>query len=248
MHAARYLKAITGLIASFENQELEAVHQAAKIAADAVLAGARLHHFDTGHMKQEPIRRAGGLLGLHHLEMRLEVDHILPAGRKAKLTTMEQQYFYDREELADLLLEKSHVEAGDVLIQVSNSGKEPFTVGVGAGAKKRGLKLVVLTSMEFSKAVESKHSSGKKLFEIADAVIDLRAPMGDAVFDIPGIGTPVGATSGVMTAVALWALMSEITGILADAGQPPAVYRSVNLPGGFEFNRGQQELYEERGF
>ncbi len=248
MHAARYLEAITKLIACFEEHEMEAIKKAALIAAEAVEKGGKLHHFDTGHMKQEPIRRAGGLLGLHHLELRIEADHILPAGRDAELTVMEQQYFYDREELADFLLDKSHVKAGDVLIQVSNSGKEAFTVGVGAGAKARGLQLIVLSSLAFSKSVEPRHSSGKRLFEIADAVIDLRAPLGDAVLEIPGVGTKVGATSGVMTAVALWALMCEITGLLAEKGMAPAVYRSVNMPGGFDFNREQQKLYEERGF
>jgi uncharacterized phosphosugar-binding protein len=248
MHAARYLDVITKLIAKFQENELEATHAAALLAAEAVLAGGRLHHFDTGHMKKEPIRRAGGLLGLHPLELLIEAFHVLPSGRKAELSTMEQQYFYDREDFAPFLLDKSHVKEGDVLIQVSNSGKEPFTVGVGVEAKKRGLKLIALTSLEFSKGVKSKHSSGKRLFEIADAVVDLCAPFGDAVLDMPGVDTKVGATSGVMTAVALWALMTEITGILADRGQPPAIYRSVNMPDGFEFNRTQRALYEKRGF
>lgn len=248
MHAARYLDIITKLIATFENNELEATHAAANMAAEAVLAGGRLHHFDTGHMRKEPVRRAGGLLGLHLLELEVKAHHVLPAGRDAELSIMEQEYFYDREDFAPFLLDKSHVKEGDVLIQVSNSGKEPFTVGVGVEAKKRGLKVIALTSLDFSKQVESKHSSGKRLFEIADVVVDLCAPFGDAVLDVPGVDTQVGATSGVMTAVALWALMTEITGVLADKGHPPAVYRSVNMPGGFEFNRSQKALYDERGF
>ena len=248
MYAKRYIEEIDALTRSFAAEELDAVRRAAGLAVDAVLADGRLHHFDTGHMKREPIRRAGGLLALHHLELSMQVEHLLPAGREARLTAMEQEYFYDREDLAALLLDKSHVEAGDVLIQVSNSGKEPFTVGVALEARKRGLKVIALTSLAFSRSVASRHSSGQKLFEVADAVIDLHAPASDAVLKIDGIDTPVGATSGVMTAVALWCLMCETAGQLAEKGQPPAVYRSVNLPNGFPFNREQQKLYEERGF
>ena len=161
--------------------------------------------------------------------------------------SLKQRYFYDREDLSTLLLDKSHLREGDVLIQVSNSGKEPYTVGVGLGARERGVKLIALTSVDFSSQLEAAHSSGKRLFEIADEVIDMGSPFGDAVIDVEGMETPVGATSGVMTAIALWALMVEITGALVEAGIKPAVYRSVNLPDGFKFNSQQEELYRSRG-
>ena len=130
---------------------------------------------------------------------------------------------------------------------MSNSGKEPFTVGVGIEAKARGVGLIALTSVEFSRELEPRHSSGKRLFEIADQVVDMRSPSGDAVLEVEGIDTPVGPSSGVLTAVSLWALLSEITGRLAAEGLPPAVYRSVNMPDGFEFNQKMDALYRERG-
>ena len=248
MYAERYLEAIRGLIEDFAENEPQGILLATEAVAKALSNGARLHHFDTGHMREEPLRRAGGLFGLHKMELKVEAEHPLPPGREPMLTPLRQRYFYDREELAGLLLDKSHLRDGDVLLQVSNSGKEAFTVGVGAEAKKRGALLVVFTSLDFSKKLESKHSSGKKLYEIADHVIDLHAPFGDALLEIEGIDTPVGASSGVMTAVALWSFMSELTALLSSQGHPPAVYRSVNMPDGFAFNEKQQKLYEQRGF
>jgi uncharacterized phosphosugar-binding protein len=243
----KYLDEVLGLVREFRDAAGPELAAAAQLAADSVASGGALHHFDTGHMKQEPIRRAGGFLGLHHLELHLEAEHPLPPGRESSRSAIAQRYFYDREDLAPLLVEKSHMRDGDVLIQVSNSGKEPFTVGVGIEAQKLGVKLIALTSVEFSRELAAKHSSGRKLFEVADAVVDMRSPPGDAILTIPGIRTPVGATSGVMTAVALWALNCEIAGALAERGIEPAIYRSVNMPDGFEFNAEMERLYRKRG-
>ncbi|MEE9391930.1 MAG: sugar isomerase domain-containing protein [Planctomycetota bacterium] len=247
MLGLKYLSDIGSLIEDFASREGEALTRAATIAADCVAEKGAMHHFDTGHMKEEPIRRAGGFLGLHHLELRVEAEHRLPPGREASLDLIRQKYFYDREDLAALLLDKSHVRRGDVLIQVSNSGKEPFTVGVGLEAKKRGLKLIVLTSVAFSKTLEPRHSSGKRLFEVADAVVDMGSPFGDALIEINGLDAKVGASSGVLTAVALWSLMVEIAEALVARGLKPAIYKSVNLPEGFQFNAEQERLYHERG-
>ena len=246
MYAQQYIEEIEGLLEQFKGQS-EAIAAAANATADRLKAGARMHHFDTGHMKEEPIRRAGGFLALHHLELKFEVEHALPAGRSAERGPMQQRYFYDREELAPLLVEKSHIQSGDVLIQVSNSGKEPFTVGVAVEAKARGAMVIGLTSVEFSKGLKSGHSSGKRLFEVAEHVIDMSSPFGDAVVDVEGLDTPVGASSGVMTGVALWALMSEIAGACTSLGLKPSIYRSVNLPGGFEHNREMEKAYDSTG-
>lgn len=247
MSSEQYLEGVSDLVTRFRESQAGALREAAAMAADAVVAGGSLHHFDTGHCRYEPIRRAGGLIALHHIEVALEVEHALPPRAADGRTEMRRQYFYDREELAPIVLDKSHLREGDVLIQVSNSGKEPFTVGVGAEARRRGAKLIALTSVEFSRGLAAAHSSGRRLFEIADAVIDLGSPPGDAIIDAPGVGTPVGPTSGVLTTVALWALTCQIVAELTDRGVTPSVYRSVNEPDGFEFNTRAEERYRSEG-
>lgn len=247
MSSEKYLAGITELVERFRRTQSDAVQRAAALCAEAVAAGGSLHHFDTGHCRHEPIRRAGGLIALHPIEVTLEVEHALPPRASDDRTEMRRQYFYDREELAPIVLDKSHVRDGDVLIQVSNSGKEAFTVGVGAEARARGAKLVALTSVEFSSGLAARHSSGKRLFEIADAVVDLGSPPGDAIVEAAGIGTPVGATSGVLTTVALWSLTCQIVEELVARGVTPSVYRSVNEPDGFAFNSEAEARYRREG-
>ena len=48
-----------------------------------------------------------------------------------------------------------------------------------------------MTSLEHTKRVTPKHPSGKRLYEVADVVLDNRAPFGDSTLEFPG-GIPVG--------------------------------------------------------
>ncbi len=247
MLSDQYIDGVSALIANFRAPQGPAPAAGAELSAVAVACGGALHHFDTGHCRYEPIRRAGGLIGLHHIEVELGVEHAVPPLREDDRTVMRQQYFYDREELAPIVLDKSNVREGDVLIQVSNSGKEPFTVGVGLEAQARGAKLVALTSVEFSMGLEPAHSSGRRLCEAADVVIDMGSPPGDAILDVEGVGTRVGPTSGVLTTVALWSLTCQIVEEMTARGINPSIYRSVNEPDGFAFNQEAEAQYRRQG-
>lgn len=50
-----------------------------------------------------------------------------------------------------------------------------------------GAKIIVLTNMDYSTKVESRHPSGKKLYEIGDVVIDNCGNYGDAVLEVDGL-------------------------------------------------------------
>ena len=63
--------------------------------------------------------------------------------------------------------------------------------------KSHDVKIIALTSMDYSSNVESAHPSGKKLYEIADLVIDNCAPLGDAMMDIEGIPVKFAPASGL---------------------------------------------------
>jgi uncharacterized phosphosugar-binding protein len=218
---------------------------AAALTADRLAAGGRLHHFDTGHTAREPVRRAGGLVGLHSIEAAWELKHPLPPGREGK--GLLQDYYYDNEAMGRMAAERSHVAAGDVLWLVSNSGKEPFPVALALGAQAAGCAVVAVTCVAFSKSVEARHSSGRRLFEVADRVVDTRGPVGDAALDVPGLSTPVGPLSGLLNVAAVWALEAETIEALLARGIVPAVYRSVNLPDGFAHNLEAERRYRERG-
>ena len=137
--------------------------------------------------------------------------------------------------------------AGDVFWLVSNSGKEPFPVALALGAKERGCAVVAVTSVAFSKSVPARHSSGKRVFEVADLVVDTRGPLGDAAVEAAGLSTPIAPLSGLLNVAAVWALEAATIEALLARGIRPAVYRSVNLPDGFAFNERAERECRERG-
>ncbi|WP_236911772.1 SIS domain-containing protein [Clostridium sp. Cult1] len=62
---------------------------------------------------------------------------------------------------------------GDIIVIVSNSGRNAVPVEMAMLAKEKGIYVIALTSLKHSQSVESRHESGKRLFELADLVIDM---------------------------------------------------------------------------
>jgi uncharacterized phosphosugar-binding protein len=222
-----------------------AVRAAGAFTAERIAAGGRLHHFDTGHTAREPVRRAGGFVGLHAIEASWDLVHPTPPGREPP--GLSASYWYDNEEMGRMVAARANLAAGDVLWLVSNSGKEPFPVALALGAQARGCAVVAVTSVAFSRSLAPRHASGKRLFEIADRVVDTGAPPGDAAIAVEGVRTPICPLSGLLNTATVWALVAATTDALVARGIEPAIYRSVNLPDGFAFNAEAERRYRERG-
>ncbi len=102
-----------------------------------------------------------------------------------------------------------------------------------------------MTSLEHTNAVTPKHNSGKRLSEIADVVIDNRAPYGDATIAL-GDGLSAGAISSITAAYIAQLLTLGTAQRLRDAGEVPPLYVSANVPGGDEHNDALKAQYGER--
>jgi uncharacterized phosphosugar-binding protein len=95
--------------------------------------------------------------------------------------------------------------------------------------------------------VESTHTSGKRLFEMAEVAIDNCGVVGDGALDMEGLDTGVAPTSGVAFCYIIWAVVSEAVAQMQARGLKPHVYRSVNLPDGEQFNARAEAEYRETG-
>lgn len=124
---------------------------------------------------------------------------------------------------------------------ISNSGRNPVPVEMALEAKEIGIPVIALTSMEHSKSTASRHACGKRLFEIADIVIDNGSPKGDAGFRIENLDTPIGATSSAVGILILQALIARTVDILVQKGHQPPVFQSSNVDGSDEYN---EELFD----
>ena len=72
----------------------------------------------------------------------------------------------------------------DIFIIISNSGRNAMPIEIAMLAKEKGLKVIAITSIEQSKKYPSRHSSRKKLYDLADIVIDNCVPSGDGMLNI----------------------------------------------------------------
>ena len=76
------------------------------------------------------------------------------------------------------------------------------------------------------------HTSAPRLHELATVVIDNGGAVGDAAVDIAGLGSRVSATSTVVGATILNAVMAEAIQLSVDAGVIPDIYESSNTSSG----------------
>lgn len=237
----RYSEAVHQLLDKVLETQREAIDKAAEMITDAVEKGANVHVFDTGHIvNSELINRAGGLALLKQLKYTLTIeDPVREIDRKGVVQ--------DLEGLGKLVLTSSKAAPGDVVIIGSVSGKTTNVIDIALAAKEMGLQVIALTSLTYSSAVKSDHSSGKHLYEIGDVVIDNCAPKGDAMLEVEGIENKFGPASGLSGAFAIWCLCAGIVEKMLARGIEPTLFRSVNFPGGWENYREMCDRYAELG-
>ena len=98
------------------------------------------------------------------------------------------------------------------------------------------MKVIAVTSLAHSETVESRHSSGMRLFELADVVLDTGTPKGDAVMSFDGFSSKAGALSTILGAAILNAVMVDAIQYLLDRQLEPPVLISLNVDGSDEHN------------
>lgn len=230
------------VIGRLVDTQRDAISEAAGLVTDAIAAGGVVQAFGTGHsqaLSMEIAGRAGGLVPTNMLSIRDIVIHggVRPdeVGRLVERDPSVAQRIY---ELATILPQ-------DVFIIGSNSGGNGSIVEMALLAKERGHELIAITSLAHSTTITSRHPSGKRLFEVADVVIDNCAPFGDALLPLPGGGSAC-AVSSITAALAVQMMVAEVVARQLAAGVTPPIYISANVPGGDEHNDALEARYEGR--
>lgn len=111
-----------------------------------------------------------------------------------------------------------------------------------------GVKVIVLTSMEYAQSVDAVHPSGKKLYEFATHTLDNCAPPAEAMLEIEGIDARFAAASGIASDFIMWSVTAFTVEKMMQDGYTPGIYKSVNFPGGWEQYERTNKHYEEFGW
>ena len=232
--AAAYFARANDLLAQAWTTNAPTIAQLAPLLGASIARGGVVHTFGSGHselVSREIIGRAGGLVCITGI--------IDPTGGFIENLPGYGMKLVERYDRQYQLL------AGEVIVVISNSGKNGSPIDVALYAKQKGLTVVALTCMAMSRVTPSQHASGRRLFEVADYVLDNGGVPGDAIVDLAD-GIKAGPTSTLIGCSVLnWLTLATIEW-LKTHGHPLPILRSQNLPGAIEYNRELGPKYKAR--
>jgi uncharacterized phosphosugar-binding protein len=226
----RYQKAITGVLDRIWSTQADAIRNAGEMMADSAAKGGLVHLFGSGHSVlpvQDIFPRYGSYPVFRPMmDMRLMWTNVIGSGGARGLIWLER-----REGYAEVIFENEPVKAGDVMVIFSHGGLNAAGIEVAMISRKRGMKVVAITSMDNQRTREATHSSGKKLSDVADLVIDNCVEAQDAQVAIEGWPEPVAAGSTVAFITISMAIVAEVAAQLQKRGVKPPVFVSPNVQG-----------------
>jgi uncharacterized phosphosugar-binding protein len=220
------------IIDRLRETQMDAMGKAAALCAETIASDGLVHLFGTGHSRipvEEMFPRHGSFPGFHPIIELSITYHTQVVGANGQ----RQAMFIERMEgLGEAILRNFVFYDNDCMMVFSHSGVNAVVIDVALGAKERGMPVIAVVSVDHSLASAPKHSSGKRLSDIADITIDNCVPTGDALVTIDGLEYPVGPGSTIAYGFIVNVLKSMIAAELVQRGKPPLVLTSGTLIGG----------------
>src|SRR5579864_2236926 len=146
MSAEKYYGKITEVQARIHQTQAERIQQAAEAIASAIAASKRCYLFGSGHSVipvLDIFPRYGSFVGFVPLyDPRLMWSNVIGPGGARELLWLERHEGY-----AEIFLQSYPLEAGDVMLVFSHGGLNAAGIEAAIYAKKRGLKVVTVSSL-----------------------------------------------------------------------------------------------------
>ena len=229
--AGRWIAAARHVLDEIERTQLQTIAEVASMCADAIGRGGLVHLFGTGHSRipvEEMFPRYGSYPGFHPIAELSMTFHTQIAGANGQ----RQAMFIERVEgLAEVILSNFVFGVHDMMIVFSASGLSAVPIEVAIGARRRAMPVVAVTAVTQSMAGAPLHSSGTRLLEHADLVIDLGTPVADAMVTLDGVDTPVGPGTTVASAAVVNEIKVQTAELLLERDALPPVLTSPVVVG-----------------
>lgn len=231
MLAKTWLENAKQVMNKIEETQLDNIQKAAAIMADAIAVRRWVHTFGCGHATipvEEMYPRIGGFVGFHPIiELPLTFfTHIVGEMGIHQFLFLERAEGFGKE-----IMKSYDFDPRDCMWLLSHSGINHVNIDIAFEAKKIGMKVITLGSAAAFKETASRHSSGKKLFDIADIVVDTCVPAVDATVPLKNHQDKVGPVSTMAFVTAVWMIITTVAEILAERGVQLFIHPSHNIPG-----------------
>lgn len=240
-----YYPAVKENLERVEREQLANIKKAAELMFDAIKNDRLIHVYGGGGHTTLPVGemffRAGGLCNINPImEPALSVFN-----QALKYLELERTENFGR-----AIVKYYDLKKDDLLIIFHNIGINPATIDAADEAKKRGVRIVAVSSSYWQKEIPQgfaiRHSSGKNLFDFADVCIDDYNPVGDTAVKFDSFDTPIAPVSNIVDFYIAHRLEIETVALCLERGVEPPVWKSANVPGGDEANRRYIEKYKPR--
>ena len=231
MLAKQWLANTRAVIDRIESTQLDTIRKAAALMADSIAAERWVHTFGCGHATipvEEMYPRIGGFVGFHPI-----VE--LPLTFFTRITGemgIHQFLFLERAPgYGDAIMKSWSFDKRDTMWIFSHTGINPVNIDIALRAKEIGMRVVATGSAAEARTSTPRHASGKRLFDIADVVIDTCVPAGDSSVTLKHHGDKVGPVSTMAFVTAVWMTITTVAELLADRDVRLHIHPSHNVPG-----------------
>lgn len=235
-----YFQKLKELLSSIEKNENENLKKAAEKVAQCIQSNGIVHVFGCGHshiLGEELFYRAGGLVPINPIL----IENLMLHNGAVRSSELEKE-----NDFAAQFMKNVKIQPQDVVIVASTSGRNPVPIDVAEFAKNKGAFVISITSYVYTKAVTSKHKSGKYLYNTAALSIDNHIMVGDALMEHESLGVRFGPGSTVVGAAIVNGIMVEAISMMIDNNFEPPVFKSGNVDGAEEHNRELINKYKDR--
>jgi uncharacterized phosphosugar-binding protein len=241
----RYFETLAARLEYVRITQAGAIERAAEACARSIAADKLVFTFGTGHgalPALETFPRTGTIVGFRPIvESTMISFHRVWGDMGAR----QYRFIHAVEGYGRAILRSHQLDPADAMILFSHSGVNAVILDIALGCKEAGLTVVGVTSLPHSSASPSRHSSGKKLFEVADIVVDTGAPLADASIRIEGLEAPVGASSTSVTIAIAQAIVATTAEKLVQRGVQPMVMVNPNTADKASANEANDRNYDE---
>jgi uncharacterized phosphosugar-binding protein len=223
-----FIPRLRPLLEQLETQS-EALDAAAGLMTETIAGGDLVHLFGSGHSAipvMDSFPRYGSFAGLNPLtDPRLLWWNVLGPGGVQELLWLERTEGY-----IERFLSHRPIAAGDVMIAFSHGGLNAAPVEAAMHARRRGARVIAVTSSANS-TQPTQHSSGERLADLADVLVDTGVPPEDALVQLDGWGPPVAGASTIVACVCVAELIARTAARLLERGVTLPTFVSPTAPG-----------------
>ena len=236
-----YLDTIEAKLERIYTEQRDMIRRCAEIIADRIAEDGLIYVFGSGGhsnmVAEEMFHRAGGFACISPVFVdSIRIPHV-PLGERSPGIVPYVFEFYG-------------IGKDDVLILVNAYGINPVTIEAALEAKKRGVKVIAVTSTDYAtrlpKDFGGRHSSGMNLHEMFEHTLLTYVQYGDALVEMEGIASRVGPYSTFANSFICNSLIMDAAEILEQRGIEPPIINSINVLDGAARNQALYQKYRPR--